>query len=490
MKLFFRKHAIIKPDKTQLSLSLLLIAAPWILLFITTRLVAHHSVFNSVPCWSDELAYWHEILSFSQKGLDFGYYTINEVIPKYLSFGTHGFGTVSIYALFGKIFGWKAYSIVVVNAFFISMAFSILLLLIKITSRTLLLIFVFTLTYTPLILFSPTSMTELLNYSVMITYMALLYSYFHRERKKWLVFLLLFCTAMSFIRIINVILLLPLLFKRKDQFRLDSKFLLYFFLWIVSSCLLFLLNNLVVSPYPDSFLNELFKSRGFIDFTSNFASHFVQNTWLLLNPVSENSIQVLQRYFVIIICLVCSWNSRIIQSKFKKIEIDYFIVFLMLFLFLLTTISAYDVFDWRDYRVLAPVLYGCILYLILNNKVKLAYGSLAFNVIGLLFLFISPKVMESFYKGRYNRPLEMPMLNQLEYTVHPKSAFENTIVLNEFNTNTVLNIPAGIGITYSDDLSDKLRSRYIYAFEKLQLLTYKLIDSDRIGYLYEKISVE
>ena len=97
---------------------LLLIALPEILLFITTDIIVHHSVFDSVPCWSDELAYWHEILSFSQKGFNFGYYTVNEALPTCMSFGTHGFGAVSIYALFGKIFGWKAYSMVIANAFF------------------------------------------------------------------------------------------------------------------------------------------------------------------------------------------------------------------------------------------------------------------------------------------------------------------------------------------------------------------------------------
>lgn len=477
-----------KLNKTQLLLSLLLIASPWILLFITTRLIAHHSVFNSVPCWSDELAYWHEILSFSVKGFDFGYYSINEVLPKYLSFGTHGIGAVSVYGLFAKLFGWKAYSIVIANAFFISMAFSMLILLVKISSKNLLYILVLTLTYTPLILFSPTSMTELLNYSVLIIYIALLYCYIQREGKKWLVFLLLFCTAISFIRIIYVILFLPLLVKRKDQFKFDGKMLISSLIWIVFSCLLFVLNNTVVSPYPDSFLNELFKSNGFTDFVSNFVSHFIQNAWYLINPVSENSIQVLQRYFVIFICLFCLWKSRMIQSKFRTIEIDYFIVFLMLFLFLLVTIAAYDVYDWRDYRVLAPVLYGCILYLILNGKLNLVYSALAFNMIGIFLLFITPQVLESFNKGRYDKLLGNPILNKIEYVVNPISEFENTLVVQQFNKNAVLNIPAGIGITYSDVLSDKLKSKYIFSDKKLNLLTYKIISSNETGYLYVKLS--
>ena len=480
------RHKTTKLNKTYLSLSLLLIVSPWILLFITTGLMAHQSVFNSVPCWSDELAYWHEILSFTHKGIDFGYYSINEAIPATLSFGTHGFGAVTVYALFGKIFGWKAYSLVIANAFFMSLAYLFLTALIKISTKSLILLVIFCLTYTPLILFSETSMTELLNFSVLIVYFGLLQMYMKREGKRWPVILVLFCTAISFIRIIYIILFLPLLFKRNHKFKFDVKFLSLFVLWILFSGLLFVLNNHFVSPYPDSFLNELFSSTGIPDFVCNFGSHFTENTLNLINPVSENIIQVLQRYFLLFFIFLCLVKSNIIQSKFKKIEIDYFSVFLILFLFLLVNIAAYDVFDWRDYRVLAPVLFGCILYLIVNDKGPVMVSSIVFNAVGIVFLLISPQVVESFHAGRYDKPQVNSLLNRIEYTAHPASRFDNTVVIHELNTNMVLNIPAGIGISYSDILSDKLRSRYIYSDKKLDLQTYKLKDSNETGYLYRK----
>ena len=470
----------------KLFFSLLLIASPWILLFVTIGLIAHHSVFESVPCWSDELAYWHEILSFSQKGFNFGYYTVNEALPTCMSFGTHGFGAVSIYALFGKIFGWKAYSMVIANAFFMSLAFLFLNSGVKISTKNLLYILLFSLTYMPLILFSSTSMTELLNYSVFIAYVGMLFTYYKRGGKRRLVFLLLFSTAISFIRIIYIVLFLPVLFKRKKEFQFDLKFLICFISWIVFSVLLFLLNSLFVSPYPESFLNKLLASKDFYDFISNFAVHFLQNTLNFFNPVSENIIQVLERYFVIFVCLVSLIKSNLLQIGFKKIKIEYFVVFLILFLFLLINIAAYDVFDWRDFRVMAPVLFGCVLFLILNNKRLIAYSALAINLFSIVFLIISPQVLESFNKDRYIKPVNNPMLNHIEFTIHPESRFENTIVVQQFNPNIVLNIPAGIGISYSEVLSDKLKSKYIYSDKKLTLNTYKIVDSNKSGYLYKK----
>jgi hypothetical protein len=136
---------------------------------------------------------------------------------------------------------------------------------------------------------------------------------------------------------------------------------------------------------------------------------------------------------------------------------------------------------------MSPVLFGCVLFLILNNKHLILYSSLAINLLGVLFLIISPQVLESFNNDRYNKPVENSMLNRIEYTENPLSRFENTIVVQQFNKNTVLNIPAGIGISYSDVLSDKLKSKYIFSEKKIELSTYKLFDLNESGYLYQKI---
>ena len=135
---------------------------------------------------------------------------------------------------------------------------------------------------------------------------------------------------------------------------------------------------------------------------------------------------------------------------------------------------------------MVPVVYAGVLFLILNDKAIVVRGSLVLNVLGLIILILSTQVLEAFNKGRYDKIEVNQILNKIEYTKNPKSGFDNSIVVQQFNTNTVLNIPAGIGITYSDMLSDKLKSRYIYSDKRLKLQTYKLIDSNETGCLYKK----
>jgi len=468
----------------RLFFSLLLITSPWILLLFITKVLVHHSIFNSIPCWSDELAYWHEILSFSQKGFDFGYYTFNEAVPQMLSFGSHGFGTVSVYALFGKIFGWKTYSIVLANAFFMSLAFLFLLVFGKVSFKKLLTILFVSLTFTPLVLFSSTSMTELLSYSMLIIYFTLLYRYYFKsESKKLFVVLVLFCIGLSFVRIIYILLFLPMIFKTENEPRIDFNLIRKLIIWLLFSIFLYFTTNLFVSPYPDSFLHELFSGTGFI---SKFLIHFAQNSLNFISPFSEIPIQVLQRYFVLCIIIFSLFKSKIIQNRFRKMEVEYFAVFLILISTLLVTIAAYDVFDWRDYRVLAPVLFGCIVFLILNTKKQIALISLIFNTIGIILLISSPQVLSSFNAGRYEKLTKNNLLNSIEYIQHANSKFENTVIVKNLTVNTVLNVPAGIGISCTDKFSDNFKSNYIFSDKEIKFSTYKLIRSNKTGYLYRK----
>ena len=471
---------------SKLFLSLLLIASPWMLLFVTTGLIARNSVFSSIPVWSDELSYWHEVLSFSTKGFNFGYYTINESLPKYLSFGSHGFGTISVYALFAKVFGWKAYSIVIANAFFLSFSFLFIILLVKPAAKQIFLFLLFTVSFAPLILFCSTSMSELLNYSILIVYFGLLYKYIKENGKNIFVLLVVFCVAISFIRIIYIILILPILLKNNNEFRFDKKSIVYIILWIFFGAILFIVNGLFVSPYPDSYLNELFLSVSISDFFANFAVHFFQNTVNFINPVSENLIQVSERYFVIFITIYSLLKSNILHLQRKKIKIEYFIVFLILILITLINIAVYDVFDWRDFRVLAPVLFGCVLFLLANGDRFVFRSTLIINVFVIIVLIFSPKIVDSFNTNRYTKPISNGALNELKYDDKATSKFDNTIVVNHFTANEVINIPAGIGITYCDVLSDNLKSRFIYTDKKINLSTYRLINFNLSRYLYEK----
>ena len=469
---------------------LLLVLSPWILLFIITSLISHHSVLMSTPFWNDEISYWHEVLSFSSKGFNFGYYTMDEMTPKLLSFGTHGFGTISIYAAYAKIFGWNYNSIVFANNVFLSVSFLFLVLYLKPTTSKTLLITVFYLTYTPLILYCSTSMSELLNFALLINYFILLYSYIKSDRKKNKLFyiLIVFCSIISFVRIIYIVLFLPIILYRDFVLKFDRKTILLLAGWIFLSFFLFLANSLFVSPFPYSFLNELFSISNLHNFIIYFVRHLITNILRFIYPFRDDFIQVFQRYIVISSTIWLVLKSRVFRFSHHQIEPLYFSSFLLISLSLIITFAAYDVFNWRDYRVMAPLLFGIVLLFILSDRLFAVKSFLLINVFVLLFLCFSPKVYSSFLfeSKRYSNPLSNVVLNKIKYTENVKNKFENTLVVDSYDENVFLKTPAGIGITQSDSISDNLQSKYIYIHKPKKFETYQLVIISGNNFLYQK----
>jgi len=470
---------------------LLLVLTPWILLSIITALFAKNSMFMLTPYWNDELSYWHEVLSFSTKGLNFGYYTINEILPNTLSFGNHGFGTVSVYTAYAKLFGWNYYSIAISNNVFISIAFFLLILIVKPTTKTTLLISLFYITYTPLILYCSTSMSELMNFATLIVYFSLLFSYINYDSKRRniiLFILIFFCISISFIRIINIILFLPIIFYYNKDLKFNGKMIILLTGWIIFSIFLFLVNSHFVSPYPYSFLSELFSISTIFDFTIFFLKHLCLNILRFFYPFRDDFIQVLQRYLVFSLIIWLFIKSRVLKYKTSKIDMFYFSAFILIFLSLLITFTAYDVFNWRDYRVITPLIFGIILFFILSNRLQIIKIFFLVNLFGLIILFLSPRIQVEFLTNshRYTRPKNNVALNKIQYSEKAISKFKNTLVIDNYDEDVFLNTPAGIGITFSDTISDKLQSRYIYTHTPRELKSYQQIIKSKNGILYQK----
>ena len=93
-----------------------------------------------------------------------------------------------------------------------------------------------------------------------------------------------------------------------------------------------------------------------------------------------------------------------------------------------------------------------------------------------------------FNESKYSKPMENKMLSGIKYTTNTRTCFDNTLVVKLFNQHLVMNVPAGIGISTEDSLSDKLCSKYIFSEKALKLKKYRLINSDKQGYLYSKIT--
>lgn len=210
-----------------------------------------------------------------------------------------------------------------------------------------------------------------------------------------------------------------------------------------------------------------------------------------MNIRNGQILEILQRYFVLIAFIYLLFKSEIINSKFRKWNPTYFYALIVFSLVLVINITAYDITDWRDYRVFAPFLFSIIIFLTLSTKNnKTIQWALSINLTILAIAFISQaftSTIQGFAVGRYNKVETIEELKHLKYTTDAKSKFENTILVTEFNPDIALNIPAGIGISYlTEKLSDdfEIKSRYIYSKQRYSLKTHHIISESKQGYLY------
>jgi hypothetical protein len=119
------------------------------------------------PYLNDEVAYWHQILTFSRVGFHGGYYTLGELTNPsgFTPFGPHGPGFAVLYGSLGTVLGWYRHSIVVLNLAFVACAAWAYLALARLTPARAFLFGTLLVTFWPLILWVPTGMQEGLHYA-------------------------------------------------------------------------------------------------------------------------------------------------------------------------------------------------------------------------------------------------------------------------------------------------------------------------------------
>ncbi len=90
---------------------------------------------DHMPGGSDYLDYWHEVIAFMAKPFHSGYFGYQEVHASLGGAGVHGIWLNSLYALWGKLFGWTALSPFYFNACCLSVGAFLFLALTKSGTR-------------------------------------------------------------------------------------------------------------------------------------------------------------------------------------------------------------------------------------------------------------------------------------------------------------------------------------------------------------------
>jgi hypothetical protein len=146
---------------------LLCVAGIPLLVHLLVRVCFGEPIASFRPSPNDELAYWHQIATFSHVGFQGGYYTLGEVTNRsgVTPFGPHGPGFAVLYGTVGALFGWYRHSIVLLNLAVIALAAALFVGLNRLSTVRLWLCGVTLVTFWPVLFWAPTGMQEAVHHA-------------------------------------------------------------------------------------------------------------------------------------------------------------------------------------------------------------------------------------------------------------------------------------------------------------------------------------
>lgn len=464
------------------------------LLVILLRSIGmHNNILNGRPIWSDELLYWREIFSFSQCRFNIGY-TEGWLGPGYEAsigpLGCHGVAPIVAWGWYAIIFTIKDNSLVIANIIMLIFALFIFVICVKPTARKGMWIVLLMTTYVPLICYIPTSMMEIPCYAGIIVYMGLLIKYQIKPSKRVLALLLCVALYCSLLRICYVVLLFPLVALSYDKNRNIKKTLWHVGLTCLCTLLVRYLTGLFSSYWPYNFGWKYRMDFGEAPIWRIFLHHGKENLINWFNPNSDNLQQALQRYLLVllVIILVVRW--------IKTRKWVYFGNACALGAMWMALVLLYDVWDARDYRTQAPLTFGVILWMIIEDdetRKSWIYWDKRIVYVGcivpLLFLAYFPSTIEL---ERYESVSEL--------TVDWENILDNkdepcTIGMWEtdnWNYSIIKSLPPEVGysiIGMETDINEVYTADYIITnSEQTDIITeFEYVQSiDEVGQLWKK----
>jgi hypothetical protein len=472
---------------SRIALKSLVLLLPFLSTLFLLNTLGQKSFTELMPTWSDEVYYWHQAATFQAVGLDGGYYTVNEVPAPaaWAHFNAWGVFVPALHGTVAKVTGWSLYAIPLVTQLCWLVALGILVFTVAMDIRSTLLLGVVIVTFIPFLLFAPSSMLEGVQMAAAVFLagvFARLLALPNSPRPLLQVMGLLFVLfAIASLRLTWALLCLPLLalVLRPRQWWQWLAILAVsgvFFLGITA------LVDRVAAPDVKfiQMLRPLLR-----DDLPLAIQRWLQKIGenLVLLP-QGNPLEILQRaQYLLLLVAITGWGiqrfwKRRSMADQQSGDADGTGREIAFHLFNLGVILAfqlllYDVFDWRDYRVLAPPLLLSLILLVVRRR-WLLVGMVVVSM--MLFL---PRAFEEYrsdaWYGSYGLQAQhttyvewrATLSDTMQYRADAPSAWCNT-VLHTFvyfqEPALLLAFQPGIGLSMildEENLVFPLKSQYL-----------------------------
>ncbi len=158
--------------------------------------------------WNDELFYYKQVEGILAHGYPYGYFGFNESHALQLSFAAWSPVLVLPWVLFGLVFGWGLQSPVFCNILLMTLAMFLFVLLVKPSWKQLGLLALLYSVFTPFTRYMLSGMPEVICFSLMILYLALMTRYLEGKGRGVLAALFVLAAGMTLMRPYLILMLL------------------------------------------------------------------------------------------------------------------------------------------------------------------------------------------------------------------------------------------------------------------------------------------
>ncbi len=479
---------------------MLLIASPFLLLGLIS-LVTGFNAYNANPVWGDELDIWRSLFCWKSMGFDKGYSGMYEAIPQVGTLGITGITPIMLYGLFVKLFGLYPSTILIANAFWISLAAFVFCLLIKPVKAVSLTLTALILFYAPIAMYCVTSMTELFNYALIIFYLAFLVRYYHARSKSTLVMCFIIPALGCIYRGTYALLLIPTVLVY-GQMKISLKTILCSIISLAVAALCYYGASLITAPSVSKFTYHFLRAESFGDMLHMLMSHGKINL-LDFFTSTGSPIQDGFRALYCAVCFMCLFAAFVdFERKHGKLRLFFRIskemlcCFILLFLSLAYVIAFFETGDWVDFRLLAPYLWFVLGFLAIRRHRIIPITAVAAGIASLIVMFSLP--LEGAYSDDYRfkaSPESTAVINAAQYIEYDAAAqdpFDNSVRTDLVSLEVQKAIHPGMGLQYgwfSTDTTGKskwiftdhlkcLVEGYELVFKDTNINVYKLTDGE------------
>jgi hypothetical protein len=440
---------------------------------------------NFLPGQSDAIGYYTEIntavnVGVFSKSAGYNGYMWNRdelTIAKSLFYGGHGLFVLLPYIFFGKIIGWGGASPLVIHLILLTISF-IFIYFCTASVKKAIIVQVICFLFVPLFSYFLALMMEIEMYAWGIILAALTYSYVKRSNRTTCMGLLIGVVLASSAKITNIVFIIPFFIltikeylpiqikkplshsvatvqgRSKNtgvcaSFNKNAK-AMYGVIFIFAIAVLFYIDTRLTVRYnPDFRLSLLYSLNTPKEALQLFTNHFNNSFKAYFNP-NTNLFFVYLRYCVfgfamlLIVYTFLTYDAE--NNKWRiRFNIEPLFLSLILLIIALLNIMFYDVFNWRDFRVMAPIFLSVVVYCVISYEkllIPTCFG-IALCLVSLIFLNNPISVIPAHFA-------ELPQkeyTRYLRYDAYAKSRFDNTMIVSKVNIGA-FDITAGLGAIY------------------------------------------